>query len=162
MDDSLFDRLPLFQDLLPEHSCLIRPLFTPCFETPGSILFEQGELADRLYLVIVGEVVIRYKPEDGPAILIAHVRTGGLVGWSAALGNPIYTSSAVCTSECQMLIARGQDLRAFCEQHPKEGSFLLERLARVVAERLRTSHEHVIALLEQSFQVNGQKSLTTG
>lgn len=161
MYESLFDRFPLFQELTPEQSSLVRPLFSAGYETAGSLLFEQGELAERLYLVVEGEVIIRFKPEDGPAILIARVRAGGVVGWSAVLGNPTYTSSAACTTDCETLYIRGQDFRIFCEQNPDTGSLLLDRLARIVAERLRASHENVIALLEQGIQVNEQKTLTT-
>ncbi len=141
MYESLFDRFPLFQELTPEQSSLVRPLFSAGYETAGSVLFEQGELAERLYLVVEGEVIIRFKPEDGPAILIARVRAGGVVGWSTVLGNPTYTSSAACTTDCETLYIRGQDLRIFCEQYPDTGSLLLDRLARIVAERLRASHE---------------------
>ena len=161
MYESLFDRFPLFQELTPEQNSLVRPLFSACYENAGSALFEQGELAERLYLLVDGEVIIRFKPEDGPAILISRIRAGGVAGWSAVLGNPTYTSSAACTTDCQTLCIRGQDLRAFCEQYPELGSLLLDSLARIVAERLRASHEHVIALLEQGIQVNEQKSLTT-
>lgn len=161
MNEELFRTFPLFLELSGEQNDLIRPLFIDCQENAGSVLFEQGELADRLYLVVSGEVVIRFKPEDGPAILIAHVRAGGVVGWSTALGNPTYTSSAICTSDSQLLFVRGGDLRDFCEKEPETGSLLLEKLAGIVAERLRTSHSHVIALLEQSLQSAEPKSLTS-
>ena len=161
MYESLFDRFPLFQELTPEQSSLVRPLFSAGYETAGRSLFEQGELAEGLYLVVEGEAIIRFKPEDGPAILIARVRAGGVVGWSTVLGNPTYTSSAVCTTDCETLYIRGQDFRIFCEKYPDTGSLLLDRLARIVAERLRASHENVIALLEQGIQVNEQKTLTT-
>lgn len=160
MYDSMFERFPLFQELLPEQNSLIRPLFSPCFETAGAMLFEQGQVAERLYLIVEGEVIIRYKPEDGPELLVARVRDGGVVGWSAALGNPIYTSTAFCTAECQMLCVRGQDLRTLCERNPEIGSLLLEGLAKIVAERLRTSHAHITTLLEEGFQINQRKSLT--
>jgi CRP/FNR family cyclic AMP-dependent transcriptional regulator len=162
MVSSLFDQFPLFRDIRPDYAALIRPLFAVCFETAGWVIFDQGDLADALYLVVEGEVLIRYKPEDGPTILVAHVRPGGVVGWSAALGNPTYTSMAVCTTDCQMLRIRSQDLRGFIENSPEAGVLLLEKLAEVVAERLRTSHGHVIALLEQGLLVSEQGSLTTG
>lgn len=156
MYNSLFERFPLFQDLLPEQSSLIRPLFSPCFENAGSLLFEQGQFAERLYLIIEGEVIIRYKPDDGPELLVARIHDGGVAGWSAALGNPAYTSSAVCTTDCQMLCIRGQDLRNLCEQNPEIGSVLLEGLTNIVAERLRTSHSHITNLLEMGTQISQQ------
>ena len=161
MHETMFDRFPLFKELTSEQNSLVRPLFSACYENAGSALFEQGELAEWLYLLVDGEIIIRFKPEDGPAILISRIRAGGVAGWAAALGDPTYTSTAVCTTDCETLCIRGQDLRIFCEHYPEFGSLLLDSLARIVAERLRTSHEHVIALLEQGIQVNEQKSLTT-
>ncbi|MGW8249787.1 MAG: Crp/Fnr family transcriptional regulator, partial [Anaerolineales bacterium] len=113
------------------------------------VLFEQGDFAEYLYLVVNGEVTIRYKPEDGAPITITRVRAGGVVGWSAALGNRQYTSGAVCSDYTQMLRVRGRDLKHLCEEHPETGILILERLAWVIAERLRHTHEQVVELLKQ-------------
>jgi len=107
-----------------------------------------------MYLVISGEIAINYKPEDGSSITMARVGPGGVVGWSAALGNRLYTSSAVCTVYTQMLRVRGADLRNLCQQYPETGILILDRLATVIAERLRNTHEQVIALLKQGL-LNG-------
>lgn len=149
MSDDVFDRLTLFHDFTPSQSALVKPLFQSVYEPAGSVIFEQGDSAEYLYLVVDGEVIIRYKPEDGPELIVARVRQEGIVGWSSALGKPTYTSSAICTDECHMLRVSGQDLRDLCEKHPETGSLMLERLAVVIAERLRNTYDHVITLLEQ-------------
>jgi len=118
----------------------------------GTVLFEQGDPAEHLFLVVSGEVVIRYKPDDGPAITVARVHPGGIVGWSAALRNPAYTSGAICETYTQMLRVRGDDLRSLCYQQPETGFVILERLARVIAERLRYSQEQVLELLMQGLR----------
>ena len=147
MSGDIFDQLPLFKDLSNDQRALLRPLFLPVDCYSGTTLFEQGDPAEYLYLVVVGEVVINYKPEDGPAILVARVRPGGIVGWSAALGSRSYTSGATCEVYTQMLRLRGEDLRNLCNDCPETGILILERLATVIAERLRNTHEHVMALL---------------
>ncbi len=152
MPDDDYDQLTLFQGLTPSQCMLVKPLFQCVYEPAGSLIFDQGDLAEYLYLVVDGEVVIRYKPEDGPAILVARVRPEGIVGWSSALNSPIYTSSAVCTTDCRMLRVRGHDLRDLCENYPETGSLMLERLAVVIAERLRNTHDHVITLLEHGLR----------
>ncbi len=149
-----FERLPFFQDLPAEQSRMLEGLFTPCDFFSGSVLFEQGEPADFLYLVVSGEVVIHYKPEDGAIITVARVRGGGIVGWSAALGNAFYTSTAECTNFSQLLRVRGEELRNLCIQYPELSDVVLDRLAAVIAERLRKSHEQVIRLLKQSLETN--------
>jgi CRP-like cAMP-binding protein len=102
-------------------------------------------------------VLIEFKPDDGPVLTIAHIRPDGVVGWSAALGSPEYTSSAICETDCTLLRVSGASLRDLCRKHPETGAILVERLAAVIAKRLRNTHGHVLALLEQGLQPAPQK-----
>lgn len=148
MDTDIFLNLFLFRDLVPEHLCLLQPLFIPCEFSADSVLFEQGDPADNLFAVVSGEVVVNFKPDDGPIITVARVQPGSIVGWSAALGSRRYTSSAVCTTSSQLLRVRGDDLRRLCLQHPDTGTVFLDRLATVIAERLHSTHDLVLSLLQ--------------
>ena len=107
-------------------------------------------------MVVNGEVAVRYKPEDGPELIIVKVKSDGIVGWSAALGNPSYTSSVDCLTDCVLLRISSVDLRELCVQDPEFGDLLLERLAMAIAERLRNTHGHVLALLEQGLRLDPQ------
>jgi len=149
MPKDVFDRLPLFQDLSQAQRNALRPLFIPCDCYGETVLFQQGDSAEYLYLVVGGEVLISYKPDDGPPITVARVGPGGVVGWSAALGNRLYTSSAACTMYTQMLRVYGDDLRRLCREDPDTGIVVLDRLATIIAERLRHTHDQVISLLKQ-------------
>jgi len=156
MARDVLDKLTLFRDLSPAQKELLRPLFMPCDCYGDSVLFEQGDPAEHLYLVVTGEIVIYHKPEDGPPISVARVKAGGVVGWSAALGNRLYTSAAVCARYTQMLRVRGADLRDLCRQHPETGILILERLAEIIAERLRHTHKQVVELLKEGMRNNIQ------
>jgi CRP-like cAMP-binding protein len=149
MPRDIIEKLPLFHGLSAEEKQLLRPLFTPCDCYGDTTLFDQGDPAEHLYLVVTGEVVIHHKPEDGPPITVARIKAGGVVGWSAALGNRSYTSAAQCARYTQMLSVRGADLRDLCQQHPETGILILERLAEIIAERLRHTHKHVVELLKE-------------
>jgi CRP-like cAMP-binding protein len=144
----LFDHLHLFDDLSADQRDLLRPLFDSCECHTGTVLFEQGEPATFLYLIVDGEVAIRFKPDDGQTLTIARVRDGDLVGWSAVIGRRLYTSSAVCNEYTRLLRVRGADLQTLRERHPETGIMVIERFAAVVAPRLKGSHLQVIALLE--------------
>jgi CRP-like cAMP-binding protein len=158
MFDDIVEQVPLFQGLSPLQLQILRPLFMPCDRHTGSILFDQGDPAEYLYLVVVGEVTIRYKPDDGAVILVARIRPGGVVGWSAVLGNLVYTSGAICSDDTQMLRVRGRDLRKLCEDYPDTGAIILDRLACIIAERLSHTHDQVIELLKQGMR-HGTPSL---
>jgi CRP-like cAMP-binding protein len=148
MDANEYSNLFLFQGLSPEDLRLLQPLFIPCEFPADSVLFEQGDPAENLFAVVSGEVVVNFKPDDGPIIVVARVLPGSIVGWSAALGSRRYTSTGVCTTSTRLLRVRGDDLRRLCLQHPETGAVFLDRLATVIAERLHSTHDLVLSLLQ--------------
>jgi CRP-like cAMP-binding protein len=157
MPSDAFNTLPIFHGMSsPQHE-LLRALFFAYDCADETIIFEQGDLAEYLYIVVEGEVIVSFKPDDGPAITVARILPGGVVGWSAALGSRMYTSGAYCTGDTQLLRIRGTDLRKLCEQYPDTGVILLDRLAAVIAQRLTNTHDQVLALLEIGLRsgVNG-------
>lgn len=113
----------------------------------GQTIFSQDDPAERLYVLLSGRVAIRFKPHDGETLTVTEIAQGGVFGWSAALGRRSYTSSAVCLEAGEALGLRGADLRRLCETQPETGVVILERLAEVIAQRLRSTHEQVVELL---------------
>jgi CRP-like cAMP-binding protein len=158
MDAQAFPNLFLFQDLSPTQLKQLEPLFIPCEFTADTVLFEQGDPAENLFAVVSGEVVINFKPDDGPIIVVARVQPGSIVGWSAALGSRRYTSSAVCTTYTQLLRVRGDDLRRLCIHHPDTAMIFLDRLATVIAERLHSTHDMVLSLLQLGLTTTVEKN----
>lgn len=160
MHEITLETLHLFTGMLPEQLDVIRPLLLRCDQELDDVIFEQGELADSLYIVACGEVSILYKPDDGPELMVARVRPEAVIGWSSALGSPFYTSSAVCLTRCCLYRLRGEDLRWLCDRHPALGLDLIERLATALAERLHSNYGQVVSLLKQSLHVNVKKPAT--
>lgn len=142
-----YSQLAFFNGLNPADIQLLGPFFAPQTWVAGTVIFEQGDYAEYLYLVVRGEVVIRYKPEDGPLMTVTRCQPGGIFGWSAAMNNPRYTSGAVCALDSEVLRIRGTDLRALCEKYPELGKFILDRLAGVIAERMQSQQRQVTSML---------------
>jgi CRP-like cAMP-binding protein len=150
MSVETFEQIPLFQGLTPEQIELLRPIVVAydCFK--GTVLFEQGEPAVFLYLVLSGEVQIQYKPDDGPALTVARIHTGEIVGWSAVIGRVAYTSAAICEGHSRLLRLRGADLRELREKYPETGILIMERMADSMAKRFQNANPQAIALLQRS------------
>ncbi|MCF6278210.1 MAG: cyclic nucleotide-binding domain-containing protein [Anaerolineales bacterium] len=141
--------IPLFNKLSPDVLNLVEPLFKPCICHEGTI-FEQGDPAIYLYLVLEGNVDILYKPYDGPAITITNIKPGGIFGWSAIAGNTTYTSGAVCREKCHAMRIQGSTLRALCLEKPEAGEMLLDLLADSVSTRWHDARQQVRDILDQS------------
>ena len=142
-----YSHLAFFAGLLTEDIQLLAPFFAPQMWVAGTVIFEQDDYAEYLYLVVSGEVSIRYKPHDGPMMTLTRVQPGGIFGWSAAINNPAYTSGAICSLDSEVLRIRGRDLRALCEKHPELGRVILNRLASVIAERKQIQQGPVSSIL---------------
>ncbi len=143
-------QLTLFHDLTAEQLDLIQSFGEVCDFSKGIIIFDQGDQAEHLYIVIHGEVIIRYKPYDGPDITVSHIGEGGVFGWSAALGRTIYTSAAMTTMPSKFYRFKSENLRELCEKSPETGHIVLDRLATAIAERLRSTHNQVLTILTQA------------
>jgi CRP-like cAMP-binding protein len=97
-----------------------------------------------------GVVAIRFDPHDGEILTVATIEKDGVFGWSAVFGSDTYTSGAICMEDAQLLCVDGCDLKEFNKKDPKTCILILNRLAKVVAQRLKRSHRHsqVVAMLE--------------
>jgi CRP-like cAMP-binding protein len=139
--------IPLFQNLEPAQTALLKPLFEQFICAPDTTIFEQGEPADYLYLLIKGEVAIRYKPYDSPPITLTHLRGGDVFGWSAVVGSAYYTSSIVSETSIEALRIRGSYLLVLVREHPETGKIIMDHLANVVSSRWKNAHAQVQSLL---------------
>jgi CRP-like cAMP-binding protein len=160
MLENVFSQIPIFAGLYPAQLAILEEIFELelCFD--DAFIFEQGDNADFLYIVVDGEVIIYFKPDDGEMITVAVIKNGGVFGWSSAFGSDTYTSGACCTANTKLLKVRGENLKKLRVQHPETGLLILERLAAVVAERMRNTatQDQVVALLEHAL-TNGVRPI---
>jgi CRP/FNR family transcriptional regulator, cyclic AMP receptor protein len=148
-------QLPLFQGLTTDQLEQLSPMLEPCTFEKDQVIFEQGRNADFLYILLTGEVIVRYKPYDGPPLTVSRIAPGGVFGWSAAMMREVYTSSAISSTLSEAYRISGQNLRALCECNPDAGSILLDRLASVITERLHKTHTQILAILSQGMEADG-------
>jgi CRP-like cAMP-binding protein len=143
------NRVPIFTESGEDQMDLLKPLFEELSFRAGTLIFQQGESAIFLYLVINGKVDVSFKPYDGMPITVSHVGKGGLFGWSAVVGSDKYTSSATAIEAGKAFRVRGSELRRFCIEHPEAGKVILEHLADGASSRWKDAHKQVKSILFQ-------------
>lgn len=154
MSKEVYAGLNLFQGLTADQLRNLDSLFLHCRFPSGTTIFNQGQPATNLYIVVEGEVVVSYKPYDGPPLTVARIQPGGVFGWSTALGRSLYTSSALATCECSTLCISGAGLHHFCARFPDTGTVFLERLAGVIAARLNNTHTEILSILTRGMDLS--------
>jgi CRP-like cAMP-binding protein len=147
-------QFPLFKDLAKADLEIIAPIFYPRAYPTGATIIEQGGKADRLFLLVRGDVRIRYKPYDGDTITLTHVHAGGVFGWSAVLGNPLYSSSVVCMTACETFEVKGSDLHMLEANHETTERAVLNMIADAVSARWEKSQTQVRSMLAKGVSEN--------
>jgi CRP-like cAMP-binding protein len=142
--------IPIFDTLPLEQLSQLEPLFEYYRCSPDTVIFEQGDPAIHLYLLVNGSVSIRYKPYDGSPITLTHLGPGDAFGWSAVVGSPQYTSSLVSDTEVEAIRIRGKELLDLCLKQPETGSIVLDGLARAVSSRWKNAHAQVQSMLDKA------------
>jgi len=146
LDKTLYE-ITLFSGLEREEINRIIPILHACQFSQDTLIFQQGSEARNFYILLSGEVIVRYKPYDGESLIIGRICPEDLFGWSAALGRPKYTSSAVAVLPCEAVCVSIAEMRQFCHNNSELGHKLLERMASGIAFRLRSTYEEVLGLL---------------
>ncbi len=131
---------------------LLKPLFEIYVCPEDTVIFEQGDEAIYLYLILSGSVAVEYKPYDAPMITITHLKAGNAFGWSAVVGSPAYTSRVRSVEAMDSIRIRGRDLERLCMEHPTTGSILLDRLARMVSSRWKNARSQVKSMLRKGMK----------
>jgi CRP-like cAMP-binding protein len=149
MVEKVLSHIVFMEGLSEQQLRLLDSLIEEVHFQKDDLIFRQGERTRYLFFVVDGRVAIRFNPEDGPVLTVSEICSGDVFGWSAALGTTCYTSSAVCLEGGTFLKMEGADLKKLCQEHPETGILILNRLAGVIAQRLRGTHEKVVAMLHQ-------------
>lgn len=117
----------------------------------GERIFEQGEHSARFYIITEGQVVLQRSLNIGDRTAVwplGLLGKGRAMGWSALLYGPRYlTASAICQKPTQVVSMEGTSLRSVLERQPGVGFKVMDRLACLLGERLRSAYNTLEAHL---------------
>ncbi|MFO7907928.1 MAG: cyclic nucleotide-binding domain-containing protein [Planctomycetota bacterium] len=129
-------RYPYFSaatdDGLRELAMLSEEKFIPA----DTVICREGDKADKLYIVVEGEIDVQYTLGTGELRTVDTIVPGELVMWSA-LVEPYKSTALVITRRDSKVIAMDADkLRQFCQAHCDVASDVLMHLTKLLANRL--------------------------
>jgi CRP-like cAMP-binding protein len=131
----LIGEVTLFQGLSPRTLERIRAAHSPRTLEPDTVLFRQGEPAERLYLLAEGRLRVGQLTEDGRQITMRIITPGRLCGGVAVLGAAhTYPVSATAMERCVALGWNGEQLRSLARDDPGLGLNMAELMYGHVEE----------------------------
>ncbi|MGQ9908187.1 MAG: cyclic nucleotide-binding domain-containing protein [Candidatus Flexifilum sp.] len=146
----LLRRFKLFAGLPPEALAEIAQFCEEEALEADTYLFEQGDEADELYLVLDGAVdlLMDIDSKGESRTEIETVVAGEALGWSALVEPHEYQLSAAAATEVKVILIDAPRLRDYLAAHPDHGYVLMRRVAQMIGERLGHMRTRFISLVE--------------
>lgn len=111
----------------------IAALARPARYAAGGRIYNQGDEADDIYVIVSGRVEHVFGPEISAEQAIKHMGRGGVFGWAGLLlGQTRRFASATALEPTEILRIGTEDLVKTLEIEPLEGSAVMERFATMI------------------------------
>ena len=134
-------RFTIFNDLTDEELAEITKLCREEDQDCSGELFEEGEPAEKLYLVLEGKLSLEKRVRLGRSgssrrAMVSIQGPGEAVGWSSLVEPRIYTLSGICLEPTKLLAISGDDMRRLMGRNPEFGLKLMNAIALLVKGRM--------------------------
>jgi CRP/FNR family cyclic AMP-dependent transcriptional regulator len=136
-DEEVLNRAPLFEALDDAAAKSLRGSVAEVRLSRGQTLFNEGEVGDRLYVILEGKVKLTRAAPDGRENLLSVLGPGEMFGELSCFDPRPRTASAVAVTECRLAGLGHDDLRPFLLNNPEVAVHLL----RALAQRLRRTND---------------------
>lgn len=109
----------------------------------GSAIFSEGELGDRLYIILSGKVKLGRHAPDGRENLLAVMGPSDMFGELSVFDPGPRTSTATAVTDVQLATMDRANMREWIARRPE----IAEQLLRVLARRLRRTNNNLADLI---------------
>ena len=137
MDDDVLRKAPLFAALDDGSASALQGSMSRVSMRRGDVVFAEGDLGDRLYVVADGKVKLGRTATDGRENLLAILGPGEMFGELSLFDPGARTATATAVAETQLIALGHEDLNTFLSGRPAVATTMLAALAR----RLRRTNE---------------------
>ncbi len=99
------------------------------------MVFNQGEPADRLFLLKNGKVLLEQRITDTLTVSLSAIKPGFSFGWSAMLDKGLYSTDAICSEASEIYSFKESRIKKIMAEDHTMGFILSQRLLYVLKKR---------------------------
>ena len=133
----------IFQGVDPDAALALGSQLEMVDYARGSSIFAEGELGDRLYVILTGKVKLGRHSPDGRENLLAVMGPSDMFGELSVFDPGPRTSSATAVTDVRLATMDRDALREWINKRPE----IAEQLLRVLARRLRRTNNALADLI---------------
>jgi CRP/FNR family transcriptional regulator, cyclic AMP receptor protein len=129
----------LFAGLDNEATSALVKFMKPRSLRRGTVLFNEGDPGDELYIVSSGKIKVGRESPDGRENLLSVIGPGEIIGELTLFDPGARSTTATAVSQTELLSLKHEDLMAWLRERPQAAMNLLKALA----QRLRRTNDIV-------------------
>lgn len=114
----------------------------------NEMVFNQGQAADRLFLLEAGKVLLEQRITDTLTISLSAIEPGFSFGWSAMLDQGQYSTNALCARDSVIYSFKADRLKRLMEHDHSMGFIISQRLLYVLKKRYDARTEQFVKTIE--------------
>jgi CRP/FNR family cyclic AMP-dependent transcriptional regulator len=153
-DAAFFRKINLLEDLSDDEIQQVLHRTTPRKYPAGSVIIQEGEPGDSMFIMASGEVEITKQltlvlDDDTPkerVMIRLKAENGVYFGEMSLLENETRSATVTALTDCHLLELHQQDFLDLIRHNPDMGVKLLLRLAQVLSRHLRKTNQDVVKL----------------
>jgi len=135
---------PFLKGLTEQHLTILASYAIETKFAAGQLIFREGDVANRFYLILEGKVTLEAEARDGQAMPIMTIGAGDVLGWSWLFPPYYWHLDARAVEPTKAIFFYGTRLREQCEQDPAFGYELMKRTSEVVIKRLQAARKYLV------------------
>lgn len=111
---------------------------------PNELVFHDGNLANRFYLIVKGSVSLEATAADGQPVRFQAAGPGELLGWTWMHANDVRELRARALEPTEVIYFCSSQLTRQCDQDQSLGYQLFRRVSENAMQRLQTARRQLL------------------
>ena len=148
MANQQFTGQELFPLLRPEQVHALSEVAESISLQAGETVYERGDLAEHLFVVLEGQVSLRLARSDGPSLVIDEAVDGDIFGYCVCLDLHTYSLTAVCAENTRLLKIRAETLKKLMDRDLMTGYSVQTLISRVYFKRYLETMKKLQAIVQ--------------
>ncbi|MBO7936164.1 Crp/Fnr family transcriptional regulator [Streptomyces antibioticus] len=137
---------PLLRSLTEEHRERLLRIAREVSFPQGTRLFEEGERADRFWIIRTGRIELDMRVPGRRAAVIESLGHNELIGWSWFFTPHVWHLGAEATTPVRAYEFDAVAVRSLCDDDPALGDDVARWVGEVLAHRLRSARTRLLDL----------------
>jgi len=125
----------------------------------GSVVYQKGQAAQHLYVIIEGQVALRLPVRSGVSVLVDQLGAGAMFGSCVCMDLATYTLAAQCTEPTRLLKIDAMLLKKLMDDDLRMGYAIQTQISKIYFQRYLDAM-HKLQAIVMNLAVEGETRVT--